>query len=239
MSASAHTDAGHGGDPVPHAPGHSQHNYAHDALDLEDGLWQEAVFARLPDDAPQELHEYVSDIENPRRVWAVYRASRRHDFQLLVDRYVNPTQPSFTLLCFALFPSCCEPPANRLLTLCRSIGTLRNSEPAAALPSVRRPPASHVGSASQARRPFDDIVPRAQGRWLCILQVRITQIEASVLTCVDQTTLHRQSTISSFRPNDHDHKLSPNLHHQDPERLPCVSIPRRSIPRLAGDARFP
>lgn len=86
MSASAHTDAGHGGDPVSHVPGHSQHNYAHDALDLEDGLWQEAVFARLPDDAPPELRELVSDIENPRRVWAVYRASRRHDFQLVVDR---------------------------------------------------------------------------------------------------------------------------------------------------------
>ncbi|PHH75433.1 hypothetical protein CDD80_2365 [Ophiocordyceps camponoti-rufipedis] len=60
-----------------------------DALrDLTAGLWQEAFFARLPDDAPQELQDLVQDIDNPRRVYAIHKASRRHDFQLLVDRYV-------------------------------------------------------------------------------------------------------------------------------------------------------
>ena len=55
--------------------------------DLLAGLWQEAPFARLPIDAPAELDEHVQDIENPSRVYAVHRASRRHGFQLLVERY--------------------------------------------------------------------------------------------------------------------------------------------------------
>ncbi|RDA85492.1 hypothetical protein CP532_0016 [Ophiocordyceps camponoti-leonardi (nom. inval.)] len=56
--------------------------------DLTAGLWQEAPFSRLPDDAPSELRHLVQDIDNPRRVYAIHKASRRHDFQLLVDRYV-------------------------------------------------------------------------------------------------------------------------------------------------------
>lgn len=59
-------------------------------IDIENellpGLWQEAQFARLPDDAPPEIRAYVRDIENPRRVYAIHRATRRHDFQSLVDR---------------------------------------------------------------------------------------------------------------------------------------------------------
>ncbi|KAJ4250256.1 hypothetical protein NW757_007091 [Fusarium falciforme] len=57
-------------------------------VDLVAGLWQEAPFARLPADAPPELEAYVQNIENPARVYAIHRASRRHDFQLLVERYV-------------------------------------------------------------------------------------------------------------------------------------------------------
>lgn len=53
--------------------------------DLLAGLWQEANFSRLPDDAPPEVRSFVKDIESPRRVYAIHRASRRHDFQLLVD----------------------------------------------------------------------------------------------------------------------------------------------------------
>ncbi|KAG6002583.1 hypothetical protein E4U21_002966 [Claviceps maximensis] len=59
------------------------------ALDLVAGLWQEAPFARLPDDAPPELYRFVQDLENPHRVYAVHRASRRHDFQSLVDSTVH------------------------------------------------------------------------------------------------------------------------------------------------------
>ncbi|KAF5261886.1 hypothetical protein FOXYS1_7412 [Fusarium oxysporum] len=55
-------------------------------LDLLAGLWQEAPFARLPADAPPELKAYVQNVENPARVYAIHQASRRHGFQLLVER---------------------------------------------------------------------------------------------------------------------------------------------------------
>lgn len=55
-------------------------------LDLLAGLWDEARFARLPCDAPRELKEAVEDIDNPKRVYSIHKASRRHNFQLLVQR---------------------------------------------------------------------------------------------------------------------------------------------------------
>ncbi|KAF5719190.1 hypothetical protein FGLOB1_1351 [Fusarium globosum] len=55
-------------------------------LDLLAGLWQEAPFARLPPDAPPDLMAYVQNVENPARVYAIHQASRRHGFQLLVER---------------------------------------------------------------------------------------------------------------------------------------------------------
>ncbi|KAF5564546.1 e3 ubiquitin ligase HECTD2 [Fusarium phyllophilum] len=55
-------------------------------LDLLAGLWQEAPFARLPPDAPPDLKAYVQNVENPARVYAIHQASRRHGFQLLVER---------------------------------------------------------------------------------------------------------------------------------------------------------
>ncbi|VTT59478.1 unnamed protein product [Fusarium fujikuroi] len=57
-------------------------------LDLLAGLWQEAPFARLPPDAPPDLMAYVQNVENPARVYAIHQASRRHGFQLLVERYI-------------------------------------------------------------------------------------------------------------------------------------------------------
>lgn len=57
-------------------------------LDLLKGLWEQAPFARLPIDAPAELRDLVEDIENPRRVYAIHRASRRHNFQQLVQKYI-------------------------------------------------------------------------------------------------------------------------------------------------------
>lgn len=93
MTAPAHIAADRGvvgaNQSQPHDPEDDSHDSLQHALDLVAGLWQEAPFARLPDDAPPELYEYVQDLENPRRVYAVHRASRRHDFQLLVDRYVG------------------------------------------------------------------------------------------------------------------------------------------------------
>ncbi|OAA61100.1 hect domain containing protein [Niveomyces insectorum RCEF 264] len=56
--------------------------------DLLAGLWEEAPFSRLPWDAPPELHELVDTVDNPRRVYAIHRASRRHNFQLVVQKYI-------------------------------------------------------------------------------------------------------------------------------------------------------
>lgn len=67
--------------------GHAHHIEA----DLLAGLWEEAPFARLPWDAPTELREFVEDIENPKRVYAIHRASRRHGFQQLVEKYAMPS----------------------------------------------------------------------------------------------------------------------------------------------------
>lgn len=57
-----------------------------DDLDLLAGLWEEARFARLPWDAPSELRDLVDDIDNPKRVYTVHKASRRHNFQQLVQK---------------------------------------------------------------------------------------------------------------------------------------------------------
>ncbi|TPX10258.1 uncharacterized protein E0L32_001455 [Thyridium curvatum] len=53
--------------------------------DLVAGLWEVAPFARLPTDAPAELRDLIEEIDNPKRVYAVHRASRRHDFQYIVQ----------------------------------------------------------------------------------------------------------------------------------------------------------
>ena len=58
-------------------------------LDLLGLLWEEAPFPRLPRDAPPELKEYVKTIDNPRHVYVIHRAYRRHNFQSLVERYVS------------------------------------------------------------------------------------------------------------------------------------------------------
>ncbi|KAK0629082.1 hypothetical protein B0T17DRAFT_589015 [Bombardia bombarda] len=57
-------------------------------LDTLAGLWEEARFARLPCDAPSELEDLVIGISNPKKVYAVHKASRRHNFQLLVQKYI-------------------------------------------------------------------------------------------------------------------------------------------------------
>ncbi|KAF9876325.1 hect domain protein [Colletotrichum karsti] len=58
------------------------------SLDVLASLWEDAPFARLPADAPPELKDMVQNIENPKRVYAIHRASRRHNFQILVEVYV-------------------------------------------------------------------------------------------------------------------------------------------------------
>ncbi|KAF6819352.1 hect domain protein [Colletotrichum sojae] len=56
--------------------------------DVIAALWEHAPFARLPPDAPSELKDITQNIENPRRVYAIHRASRRHNFQILVEIYI-------------------------------------------------------------------------------------------------------------------------------------------------------
>lgn len=52
-------------------------------------LWEEAPFPKLPRDAPPELKEFVQTIENPRHVYTIHCAARRHNFQTLVEKYVD------------------------------------------------------------------------------------------------------------------------------------------------------
>lgn len=69
--------------------GPAPHHVHHDAeTDLLAGLWETAPFARLPWDAPPELKELVEDIQNPKRVYAIHQACRRHGFQQLVEKFI-------------------------------------------------------------------------------------------------------------------------------------------------------
>lgn len=54
-------------------------------------LWAAAPFPRLPDDAPAELKKLTTDIDDSKRVYAIHRASRRHQFQILVERSAYPS----------------------------------------------------------------------------------------------------------------------------------------------------
>lgn len=55
--------------------------------DIYAALWAAAPFPRVPKDAPFEIKRVTIDIEDPKRVYAVHRASRRHNFQVLVEKY--------------------------------------------------------------------------------------------------------------------------------------------------------
>ncbi|KAI1132891.1 hypothetical protein F5Y10DRAFT_171557 [Nemania abortiva] len=70
--------------------------------DVLAALWENAPFPTLPVDAPPEIRELVVDIENPKRVYTIHRASRRHNLQLLIDRFV------FQLRCGCGSNSCSE-----------------------------------------------------------------------------------------------------------------------------------
>lgn len=48
-----------------------------------------AAAPSLPPDAPQEIRKLVVNVEDPQRVYSLRRASRRHNFQLLVERYAE------------------------------------------------------------------------------------------------------------------------------------------------------
>ncbi|KAJ2901629.1 putative HECT-domain-containing protein [Zalerion maritima] len=78
-----------------------RHNsYDDDALSC---LWEEVPFAKLPHDAPKELVDFVVQVENPKHIYAIHRASRRHNFQLLVEKYVVQLRYGCNS------PTCCTP----------------------------------------------------------------------------------------------------------------------------------
>ncbi|KAI0602007.1 hypothetical protein F4775DRAFT_295467 [Biscogniauxia sp. FL1348] len=56
--------------------------------DILAALWEQVPFPRLPLDAPAEIKELVVDIENPKRVHTIHRATRRHNLQLLVEKFI-------------------------------------------------------------------------------------------------------------------------------------------------------
>ncbi|KAI1649369.1 uncharacterized protein F4817DRAFT_34691 [Daldinia loculata] len=69
--------------PADDGPGHNALE-----VDIIAALWEQVPFPRLPADAPSEIKELVIDVENPKRVYAIYRTSRRHDLQLLVEKFI-------------------------------------------------------------------------------------------------------------------------------------------------------
>ena len=51
-------------------------------------LWssQALTFPRLPEDAPTEIKKDTSSVDDLKHVYSIYHASRRLNFQLLVER---------------------------------------------------------------------------------------------------------------------------------------------------------
>jgi hypothetical protein len=50
-------------------------------------LWAAAPsFPRLPADAPEEFKRLTVNVEDPKRVYSIHHASRRHGFQILIER---------------------------------------------------------------------------------------------------------------------------------------------------------
>ncbi|KAG4431131.1 hypothetical protein IFR05_013388 [Cadophora sp. M221] len=54
--------------------------------DIYAALWATAPFPRLPADAPDGLRLLTVEVDDPKRIYGIHRARRRHNFQLLVER---------------------------------------------------------------------------------------------------------------------------------------------------------
>ncbi|KAK3682620.1 hypothetical protein B0T22DRAFT_290194 [Podospora appendiculata] len=79
-------DGGHGNGHGSSGSGSNANNISE--IDVLAGLWEQAPFARLPPDAPNELRDFLEYIDNPKRVYSVHKASRRHNFQQLVQKFI-------------------------------------------------------------------------------------------------------------------------------------------------------
>lgn len=116
-------------------------------------LWAAAPFPRLPEDAPAEIKALTVEINDPRRVYTIHRAARRHEFQLLVERLGNV--PSIPCLILMPFP-----------------GSSSRSDMAVSLKPVTRGHAFPIESTRRAALQCDDTTLQAQGHWLCIWRHR-------------------------------------------------------------------
>jgi hypothetical protein len=67
---------------------HDDRELENDA-DVYGALWTATPFPRLPIDAPNELKNLTIDVDDPKRVYAIHRASRRHNFNILVEKSVT------------------------------------------------------------------------------------------------------------------------------------------------------
>ncbi|ESZ95085.1 hypothetical protein SBOR_4540 [Sclerotinia borealis F-4128] len=57
--------------------------------DILKALWAAAPFPYLPQDAPDELKKLTIDVEDPKQIYVIHNTSRRHHFQLMVERYIR------------------------------------------------------------------------------------------------------------------------------------------------------
>ena len=64
---------------------HDQPDLSNDA-ETYAALWDLSPFPRLPDHAPDEIKKLTIDIHDPKRVYTIHQAARRHQFHLLVER---------------------------------------------------------------------------------------------------------------------------------------------------------
>ncbi|KAM3082504.1 hypothetical protein ACMFMF_002164 [Clarireedia jacksonii] len=61
--------------------------------DILAALWAAAPIPRLPRDAPEELKSLTIDVDDPKQVYILHHANRRHNFQLLVERRLAGAAP--------------------------------------------------------------------------------------------------------------------------------------------------
>jgi hypothetical protein len=55
--------------------------------DVFSALWTAASsLPQLPSDASEELRNLTIDVGDPKKVYCIYQASRRHGFQVLVEK---------------------------------------------------------------------------------------------------------------------------------------------------------
>lgn len=54
--------------------------------DILKALCAAAPFPYLPHDAPDELNRLTIDIDDPKQIYVIHNTSRRHHFQLIVER---------------------------------------------------------------------------------------------------------------------------------------------------------